>query len=1024
MKELFRISVLIAVMLTASITMADHAWLPGSGPFLVSPNALVVADDGAIYLGTDNGVYKSADKGGMWVKASQGLNKITRNLVITRDGVLFAGTFDGVFKSADKGASWITSGTGLTGKGIASLAAAADGTLYAGASGEIFRSADGGTTWVGTSKGLPAGDIHAVVTTKGGAIFVATDSGIFRSFNKGATWSTANNGLATLYVSALTATADGTLYAGAIGGFVFKSEDNGDNWTDASRGLPNSTIELLMATTDGTLYAGTGENGLFKSVDKGGSWMAAHRGLGYPAVWCMAETADGTLFAGALYIGSHVGAIFKSTDKGANWTAASRGMTDITIAALAIDADGVLYAGGDGGLYTSVNSGASWISSSKGLGETTFSSGIMSVESLAITDDGAVYAGMSDRIYKSRDKGRTWLPISRWPTVEAFWHLTAADDTLYAIPYSPGCAASNTCIYKSTDKGANWVAAGKGITSVFVSSIEEASDGVLYAVGVGGAFKSDDRAATWKPISQGLPSKENIVSIAVTPDGVLVAGTTGQGIYKSTDKGASWKASNQGLINLVVSKIVAASNGTLYAGTSGGIFKSQDKGESWHLASQGLESLGIQTLLATSDGTLYASIKKRGVFKLPAVNGVLKALEIISPATIVELGRTQLVAQATYDSGVIEYIRPVWSVDNSTIAEIDSQGVLATKSVDRDTRLTITASYTESGITKTISRSLIIQNLPPSLTGFTISGPAFVPNGGAVALAAIARFQDGTSTQVNPIWQVSGPATIDANGIVSAQRSSGDAQLKVGATYGAGTAIQNAGASLAVKDVAKAAKELRITGPTEIKGGQIARYKAALIYEDNSEVLVVPVWASQDAESPISSIGELRAADVDRNFNLVANYSDAKSSLVASMPIQVKRSTAKANTLQVVVAQSGSIRPGDSLRVGLSLENFDPLVRQDIYAAIATPTNDLIFIGGSDFSNSRRYFKKLESIGQRHLPLLDISLPFGLPGGTYTFYAVTTKAGANVEDQSNWTSVPSPFATSPGISSATISVHR
>src|SRR5450756_1704436 len=93
-----------------------------------------------------------------WQKTSLDAGRVHAILVHpTNPGTVFAGTDQGLFRSTDRGGTWEQYGTGIKATlKVFVLAAAGDGSrLYAGTSGGAFQSTDGGATWSQGSGMLP-----------------------------------------------------------------------------------------------------------------------------------------------------------------------------------------------------------------------------------------------------------------------------------------------------------------------------------------------------------------------------------------------------------------------------------------------------------------------------------------------------------------------------------------------------------------------------------------------------------------------------------------------------------------------------------------------------------------------------------------------------------------------------------------------------------------------------------------------------------------------------------------------------
>jgi photosystem II stability/assembly factor-like uncharacterized protein len=137
-----------------------------------------------------------------------------------------------------------------------------------------------------------------------------------------------------------------------------------------------------------------------------------------------------------------------------------------------------------------------------------------------------------------------------------------------------------------------------GPTTYPVQALAISPDGVIFAgTDGGGVFRSDDEGATWIPTNQGL-THPYVSSLATDSEGRIFAGTGslsagGSGVFRSDDGGETWTAMNTGLRNPhIVRLALDRSRGILYAGTwhlpnnPGGVFRSRDGGRTWTRASR------------------------------------------------------------------------------------------------------------------------------------------------------------------------------------------------------------------------------------------------------------------------------------------------------------------------------------------------------------------------------------------------------------------------------------------------------
>jgi photosystem II stability/assembly factor-like uncharacterized protein len=150
-----------------------------------------VAGDGTLYVVSEDGqVFRSGDKGDNWtLVAKSSMEATVQSLVVARDGTIIAGTDQGVFRSVNGGAKWTPAKQGLGSPNVDCLALAPDNSIYVGTYFDgPFKSVDNGAHWAPIDQGLENRTVSSLAIASGDLILAGTDRGMFKSANGGATW--------------------------------------------------------------------------------------------------------------------------------------------------------------------------------------------------------------------------------------------------------------------------------------------------------------------------------------------------------------------------------------------------------------------------------------------------------------------------------------------------------------------------------------------------------------------------------------------------------------------------------------------------------------------------------------------------------------------------------------------------------------------------------------------------------------------------------------------------------------------
>ncbi|MAT54734.1 MAG: glycosyl hydrolase [Saprospirales bacterium] len=146
------------------------------------------SNDGAVFIGCDNGLFKSTDQGATWKQVIE-YGWVMR--IVESDGVMLCQSQGGIQRSTDGGDNWEVvlneGGVGIAVEVIENGFAAINFNTSS-ESRRIRVSYDGGTSWQAIDKGIPASLSIASIKQVGKYFFCGHPDGIFRSADNGKSW--------------------------------------------------------------------------------------------------------------------------------------------------------------------------------------------------------------------------------------------------------------------------------------------------------------------------------------------------------------------------------------------------------------------------------------------------------------------------------------------------------------------------------------------------------------------------------------------------------------------------------------------------------------------------------------------------------------------------------------------------------------------------------------------------------------------------------------------------------------------
>jgi hypothetical protein len=490
----------------------------------------VVAYKGALWAGTDQGVFVSSDQGLTFTSRAGGLPAATPVISLdVDDDYVWAGTGTaGAFRAPAAAGDFAPLSTGLpSGAYVRALKAVKSNgvttSVLAGVDnggpmgqGELYEQTDG-ETWVTASQGFWNDPMAYRRVDEffqlGGTVYAACDWGggvNARAATPGSSWTDiTGTSIDNRNFLAIAASSDGTsLFLGNFGEGVLTGPTGGSAWSRSNGGLLAQRVYALAAGATDALFAGTEGDGVYRSLDGGKTWSHSSNGLPAGYVWAV-DAVDQTVYAGTYGFG-----VYLSTDNAATWQQANgtgdSALGSLIVVALAHDANGVEYAGTRGGGVWKTIGTDQWAPINVGLTQ-------LSVNTLLAMPDGSLYAGT--------DGGAVWaFAGNAWTQVGTGLPSTVQVMGLASTPMGGLCAAFGgplSCMTSPSPTGPwrNLGDHGAAATSLTVA------DGLLYAGGWGNVLERlDVSQLCWRPE---IPLDSQVYHFLTTPTSIVIATNDG-----------------------------------------------------------------------------------------------------------------------------------------------------------------------------------------------------------------------------------------------------------------------------------------------------------------------------------------------------------------------------------------------------------------------------------------------------------------------------------------------------------------
>lgn len=267
-------------------------------------------------------------------------------------------------------------------------------------------------------------------------------------------------------------------------------------------------------------------------------------------------------------------------------------------------------------------------------------------------------------------------------------------------------------------------------------------------------------------------------------------------------------------------------------------------------------------------------------WKLPAKPSALN----LSGSTLLQAsGSTLLVAKVSYSDNTVKPTPVIWRSSNPLAATVSPAGMLTAGAVKTDTPVTLTATFTENGVTVQSSIQVTITAAPVALTDLQFVGmKTSVQSKGQMRLVLNATYSDGSIKPVlassyalsnNALGQVN-----LARGVLNLESVTTDTPLTITATYTERGVTKTTSASMTIVAATATLSRMTLVGTqATLMAGHSIDLSAQGLYSDGSRKVVSATWKLVGTAATISSTGTLVAKDVtkDTPVTVTASYTNA-----------------------------------------------------------------------------------------------------------------------------------------------------
>ncbi len=306
------------------------------------------------------------------------------------------------------------------------------------------------------------------------------------------------------------------------------------------------------------------------------------------------------------------------------------------------------------------------------------------------------------------------------------------------------------------------------------------------------------------------------------------------------------------------------------------------------------------TVTSDTPVTVTGTYSEGGVSKtatttvtVKAAAATLTALSASCPGTLLSAAIASCSATASYSNGSSQPVNASWASSNPAAVGVSSNSLTASGSLSSDAGVTLTATYSEGGITKTATASVTVKAAAPTLTALSASCPTTLLSGALGSCSATANYSNGTSQVVSATWTSSNVPAVgfSGNNLTASSTLATDTGVTLTATYAEGGITRTATANVTVKAGALTLTGLVANCPSILTSGASATCTASASYSNGASQSVNATWASSSSTALTLNGNSLTAGSTissDANVTLTATYTEGGVTKTATAALTVR----------------------------------------------------------------------------------------------------------------------------------------